>query len=585
MLTHGTLQLVMLKKMKMKRVVKKVVLTALILCVAAVCSYAQHLRANGKLIVDSSGLSVILRGMGLGGWMLQEGYMLQIYNNGTQHSIKKRIADLIGSERCNRFYSSWHSTFVTKADIDSLRCWGFNSVRLPMHYNLFTLPIENEPDSLSNTWLPKGFEMVDSLLSWCKANKMYLILDMHAAPGGQGKDANISDYDDTKPSLWEDNRNRRKLVALWKKLAERYANEEWIAAYDILNEPNWTFEGKNKNGTEDAANTPIWDLYKEITTAIRSVDKNHIVIIEGNGWGNNYNGLPQLWDNNMALSFHKYWNSNSQDQLSGILALRESRNVPIWLGESGENSNKWFTDCIALMESNQIGWAWWPLKKIGSVICPLTINKPNGYDKITSYWNGGTEKPSSEEAAAVFEELSKNLAIGKNGFNKDLIDALFRQVNDTSTIAYDLNLTPCRIPAASYDLGRAGHAYFDTDSERCDNLSLKGGNNGHHLRNDGVDIYFDQKSAQSYVSLKKGEWLKYTVKSPKNKAYKASILLLAAGSTAKLSVVGNGWTISSTITPSDQQIDLGKIMLKKGENSFMVKCTDGEASITAIDLK
>ncbi len=128
---------------------------------------------------------------------------------------------------------------VTKADIDSLASWGYNSVRPALHYNLFTLPIEEEPVPGEQTWLDKGFELVDSLLSWCEANEMYLILDLHAAPGGQGYNAAICDYDPSKPSLWESEENRIKTVALWGKLAERYSDEPWMGGYDLINEPNW----------------------------------------------------------------------------------------------------------------------------------------------------------------------------------------------------------------------------------------------------------------------------------------------------------------------------------------------------------
>jgi hypothetical protein len=68
--------------------------------------------------------------------------------------------------------------------VDLLAKTGFNSIRLPMHYNLFTLPIEEEPVRGQNTWLTTGFTMTDDLLAWCQANQMYLILDLHAAPGG-----------------------------------------------------------------------------------------------------------------------------------------------------------------------------------------------------------------------------------------------------------------------------------------------------------------------------------------------------------------------------------------------------------------
>ena len=291
---------------------KKKLLWCLALVFAAGAAQAQSagfLRAKDARIVDGQGREIILRGMGLGGWMLQEGYMLGVNREGTQHSIKSRITSLIGKEDCAKFYQLWLENDMNRADVDLLAKSGFNSIRLPMHYNLFTPPIEEEPVKGQDTWLTTGFTLTNNLLAWCKANRMYLILDLHAAPGGQGKDANISDADPAKSSLWQSTANQQKAIALWRKLAERYADEPWIGGYDLLNEPNWTFEGKDKNGKEDTSNKPIWDLYKTITKTIREVDTKHIIIIEGNGWGNNYNGFPGPWDDNMVMSFHEYLES------------------------------------------------------------------------------------------------------------------------------------------------------------------------------------------------------------------------------------------------------------------------------------
>jgi len=160
---------------------------------------AQGLKTEGKKIIDKNGNEVILKGSGLGGWMLMEGYMMQSSDVAdTQHEFRERLEDLMGKTKTDEFFDAWLKNHVTKADIDSLAKWGFNSVRLPMHYNLFTLPIEDEPVAGQNTFLDKGFDMVDALLSWCEANQMYLILDLHAAPGGQGANAAISDYDTDK---------------------------------------------------------------------------------------------------------------------------------------------------------------------------------------------------------------------------------------------------------------------------------------------------------------------------------------------------------------------------------------------------
>ena len=396
---------------------------------------AGFLHAKDQRIVDGQGREVLLRGMGLGGWMLQEGYMLGINKEGTQHSIKSRIADLVGKEDCAKFYQLWLQNHTTRADVDLLAKSGFNCIRLPMHYNLFTLPIEEEPVKGQDTWLTTGFTLTDNLLSWCKANRMFLILDLHAAPGGQGKDANISDSDPAKPSLWDSVLNRQKTVALWRKLAERYAAETWLGGYDLLNEPNWTFEGKNKNGTEDSSNKPIWNLYQAITKAIREVDASHMLIIEGNGWGNNYNGFPGPWENNLVFSFHKYGNPNTQQAIARFIALRDQYHLPIWLGESGENSNQWFRDCVALVESNHIGWAWWPCKKVGSESCILTVRRPEDFRKIVDYWNRGAERPSREIAAKGLFELAENLKAANCRFNGNVARALIPSGSPASTPA------------------------------------------------------------------------------------------------------------------------------------------------------
>lgn len=212
------------------------------------------LKADGERIVNEKGENVLLRGVGLGGWMLQEGYMLRINNEGQQYRIRQRIEQLLSKEQTQEFYDTWLANHTRRIDIDSMKAWGFNSVRLPMHYNLYTLPAEDEPVAGNNTWIEKGFALTDSLLAWCRANQMYLILDLHAAPGGQGNDLNISDRDPSKPSLWQSEANQQKTIALWRKLAERYAGEPWIGGYDILNEPNWGFtDSLDRNGLKEKA--------------------------------------------------------------------------------------------------------------------------------------------------------------------------------------------------------------------------------------------------------------------------------------------------------------------------------------------
>lgn len=505
------------------------------------------LRVDGKNIVDENGENFLLRGMGLGGWMVQEGYMLQTAEFANpQHKIRETIQELVGEESTDQFYEGWLNNHVRKIDIDSLASWGFNSVRLPMHYNLFTLPIEEEPVSGQNTWLEKGFELTDNLISWCKENGMYVVLDLHAAPGGQGYDQGISDYDPTKPSLWESIENRNKTVALWKRIAERYKDEETVAGYDLINEPNWDLPG----------GTQLRSLYVAITNAIREVDNNHIIFIEGNWFANDFTGLTPPWDDNMVYSPHKYWSINDQGSIQWVLDMRETFNVPLYLGESGENSNVWFRDAIALFEQNNMGWAWWPMKKIESIAGPTSVRKTFGYEAMLNYWKGQGAQPTVESARATLVAMVENLKLENCIYQKDVIDAMFRQVQTDETKPFKANSIPGKIEAVDFVMGRNGYAYFDQDVA---NYAVSTGNytawnTGWSYRNDGVDIErsSDGQSSTGYNVgwLDKGEWMKYTVNVENTGIYYLEIRAAGGdwGGTIRLSD-GKADLIPSTFVP------------------------------------
>ena len=541
------------------------------------------LKAKDKIIVDEQGKEVILRGMGLGGWMLQEGYMFRLGNIGQQYRIKEKIRELVGPEKTEELYNDWLNNHTTRRDIDSLAAWGFNSVRLPMHFNLYTLPVADEPTPGQNTWLEKGFALTDSLLGWCKANKIYLILDLHAAPGGQGNDLPISDRHPDQPSLWESEANRSKTIALWRKLAERYANEPWIGGYDIINEPNWGFEDKeDTRGTKETQNKPLKQLMQDITAAIREVDKKHIIIIEGNGFGNNYRGIMPPWDDNMVLSFHKYGNFTTIPTIRQFLDLRETYNVPIWLGESGENSNTWFTNTIRMAEEQHIGWAWWQLKKMG-INNPLEIKNTPGYQAILDYWSGKAPAPSAEEAYRSLKEFVNNTRIENNIYHPDVTDAMFRQVRSAEAIPFKTHWIEDRslIKAVDYDLGRNLSAYADADTASyhyTPGVNTQG-NRGYAYRNDGVDI---RKEGEDYYvfQVEDNEWLQYTLNAGKGGTFDLQFTMAADGEnrSPKFDVLDNDKVIAAGVAVPGQgwqTIPVRNLKFTKGLHRLKIVFTSG----------
>ena len=118
-----------------------------------------YLGTAGRVFVDSSGDTVQLRGFGLGGWLVQEGYMWNTSGfYGSTSVIEQQIIELVGDSSANAFYQNYYSAYVTEEDIAQLADWGFNSLRLPFHYKFFSTD--------TGVFINDGFDLIDPLLQW-----------------------------------------------------------------------------------------------------------------------------------------------------------------------------------------------------------------------------------------------------------------------------------------------------------------------------------------------------------------------------------------------------------------------------------
>jgi hypothetical protein len=321
----------------------------------------------------------------------------------------------------------------------------------------------------------------------------------------------------------------------------------------------------------------------EVTAAIRKADKKHIIIIEGNGFGNNYNGLLPAWDNNMVLSFHKYGNFNTQKAIQNFLNLRDKYNMPLWLGESGENSNTWFTECIGLAERNDIGWSWWPLKKMGGNN-PLEIKQPDGYQKLLNYWSGKGPKLSPAEAQPILDQWLQNLKLENNIIHRDVIDAMFRQVQSADTKPFKpyIITNNTSILAADFDLGRQRSAYYDKDTasyQYTPGVNTTG-NKGRAYRNDGVDIKTDA-TGPYVMSIEGGEWLQYTVNVKAKGVYSIRFTVASNTNDGRLllkngeKVLGNAAIPNTGGEQAWQTVELKGVALNTGINRLRVYADKG----------
>ena len=309
---------------------------------------------NGPDLFAPDGEKFFIRGINLGNWLNPEGYMFGFRKTSSAHLIDQAFRQMVGPDFTNRFWKQFKDNYVTREDIRYIAKTGANTIRIPFHYKLFT-----DEDYMGLSLNQDGFQRLDSLVEWCRESDIYLILDMHDAPGGQTGD-NIDDSFGY-PWLFVSDESRALFIDIWKRIADHYRDEPVILGYDLLNEPLAPYFGDDMT----LLNAALEPLYIETVAAIREVDKNHIVLLAGAQWNGNFTVFTDSkFDDKIMYTCHRYWCDTLQQNIQDFVSFRDSVNLPIFMGETGENSEEWITAWTKLMERNNIGWTYWPYKKI-----------------------------------------------------------------------------------------------------------------------------------------------------------------------------------------------------------------------------
>jgi len=371
----------------------------------------RFVHTDGKHILAPNGENLLLRGINLGNWLVPEGYMFH-FDKGpaSNREISALFNDLVGPDEAARFWMQYRDAYITEWDIRLIHEAGFNSVRIPFHSKL----IEDGT----------AFPLLDRVIAWCRERHLWVILDMHCAPGGQ-TGTNIDDswgY----PWLFESEEQQQLAAGFWRSIAQRYADEPTVLGYDLLNEPIPPPVARLSPRLEP--------LYRKITEAIRQVDKNHAVILGGAQWDSNFDVFGPPIDPNAIYTFHKYWTAPTKDAIQPYLDFRERYQAPIWMGESGENQDAWIAQFRAMLESNDVGWAFWPYKKMDATSAPVSFPRPAHWDEIVTYaaLPGGMgaaeekmkKRPPMERSRAALADLLEKIKLENCRVNEGYLKAL-----------------------------------------------------------------------------------------------------------------------------------------------------------------
>ncbi len=339
---------------------------------------AGFLKVKGCGIIDQKGRPVYLKGVNLGGWLMMEGYILHAPNR-PEKQFRREFAAVLGRTALNDFDQSFRRHFIAEEDIRRIRHLGFNCIRVPFHYRV----VENVP----YVYGAEGLPYLDDLVRWARKYKIWVILDLHAAPGSQNHDWHS---DSAGPAgLWTKKVYQDRTFALWEFLADRYKDETAVAGYDLLNE--------SVLEKADVLN----HFYGTLIRRIRAVDKNHILFVEGNRWATDIDCLPEFDDDNYALSIHSYEpleftfnfvphlcypSSNAgrignarkiKEHLSRYAEVSRGRSVPVFVGEFGVNyrggnygEDRWLKDMLECFRAFGFHWTYWTYKAVKNSCFP-----------------------------------------------------------------------------------------------------------------------------------------------------------------------------------------------------------------------
>lgn len=385
----------------------------------AVVKPISFIKTKGSSLVNSKGEQFILKGTNLGNWLVPEGYMFKMDQVNSPYKIDEMLHELIGPDSLNVFWKGFLDNYITHQDIKYLKSIGCNHIRLPFNYKMFT-------DDLYMGERNSGFKYLDRLIDWCKEEELYVLLDMHCAPGGQTGD-NIDDSYGY-PFLFTSKSSQDLMTDIWVKIAERYKNEPIIVGYDIVNEPIAHYYKDQL----DVLNHDLFLLYKRIIKEIRVVDKRHTIFLNGSIWSTNFDVFESLVDDNVVYEFHTYWVDVKKEVIQQYLDFRDQHQVPIYIGETGENTDEWVRDFRVLLDNNEVNWCYWPYKKMDNTKGVMNFEQPEGYHLISeyaksdrsSYKNMRENRPNIPEVQKALNEYLENSLYKNNFVNKGYTKAL-----------------------------------------------------------------------------------------------------------------------------------------------------------------
>ncbi|MCM2534892.1 glycoside hydrolase family 5 protein [Neobacillus pocheonensis] len=259
------------------------------------------LQVKENKIIDSKGNPVQLHGTCIGGWMNMEDFINGY--TGSEHALRHTVSEVIGTEKAEFLFDRILHYFFGEDDIQFIKSWGATTIRIPLNYRHF------EDDEAPFVYKESGFNRLNRILDLCEKYGLYVILDLHAVQGFQNTHWH-SDNDVRHSFFWHDKTYQDRFVALWEEVARHYKGRAVIAGYNVMNEPCVNAPHGDFPHTFFGNYKPDWErmnrIYRQVVEAIRNIDPDHIIFLEGDMYSKLFDGLETPFAKNLVYSSHNY---------------------------------------------------------------------------------------------------------------------------------------------------------------------------------------------------------------------------------------------------------------------------------------
>ena len=524
-----------------------------------------YVHAEGGKLFDGRGEALTLRGVGLGNWLLPEGYMWKFEHPGPEspREIEALILDLVGTERAAEFWRRFRNAFITEEDIARIQAEGLNHVRLPINSRV----VIDDDGGL----IEAGFAYIDRLIDWCSRHDLWVVLDLHGAPGGQ-TGTKIDDSPNGAPELFTDERYCALTEKLWRAIATRYRDQPVVAAYDLLNEPL-------PNEYQHMYVDRLRHLYVRLTSAIREIDRNHLISYEGSHWATNWDIFTEVWDPNSVLQFHKYWSPPDRPSIQNYIDIGRELGLPVYMGEGGENNLDWIHTAFQLYEDCDISWNFWPWKKVETLTSPCSVSAPAGWAEITAYAAGRSAKPDAASTWQTLNGLLDAMPLDRCTYRSEVISALLRRA-------------PLTIPATGFGFRGAGRSYMTRDAvpfgafRNDDKVTIR------PARGDALD--WGRAGSHSgppndmVVSLREGDWVAYDVTIAGPTQVQLSVECQPNGHPGLISPLGiavDGDELAVAVAPGQSAVRAASSRLRAGLHVVRLTGRAHETELRSIEVR